>query len=293
MKYQVKDPQGQMHIIDGPEGATPDQVIAQAQKLIPQQSKPVQQSEPDWKGVVGQATKEAFMMPGTMTRKMASDPTAQAKMLPPLAGAVGAMSPIPGGATLGTVGGRQLSNLALKSYGQSDQIPSGLSQGLEAGAAVLGDVAAIPALKKASFGKQIGVAETAAGLGSVPKEAPPGSMRTAVKWIQAMKDKPLTVQEAKQFKPAIDTVLKKGWLRGTQYEPDAVQFSQKIQSTLNQIPGRAEASAGMAKAMTIPRMMNKGYQMIPKSVRHGLGYGTGVGAAGGASYELIRKLLGG
>ena len=251
--------------------------------------------KPDWKGVVKSAVTEAALpfRQGTMTRDAATNPVTQAKMLPPLAGAVGAMSPIPGGATLGTVGGRQLSNLALKSYGQSDQIPSGLSQGLEAGASVLGDVAAIPALKKASFGKQIGAAESAAGLGSVPKEAPPGSMRTAVKWIQAMKDKPLTVQEAKQFKPAIDTVLQKGWLRGTQYEPDAVQFSQKIQATLNQIPGRGEASAGMAKAMTIPRMMNKGYQMIPKSVRRGLGYGTGVGAAGGASYELIRKLLGG
>jgi len=37
MRYNVKDPQGQMHIIEGPDGATPDQVIVQAQKLIPSQ----------------------------------------------------------------------------------------------------------------------------------------------------------------------------------------------------------------------------------------------------------------
>lgn len=40
MRYQVKDPQGQMHIIEGPEGATPEQVVAQAQRLV--QSKPAQ-----------------------------------------------------------------------------------------------------------------------------------------------------------------------------------------------------------------------------------------------------------
>jgi len=33
--YEVKDPNGVSHIIDGPEGATPDEIIAQAQKVIP------------------------------------------------------------------------------------------------------------------------------------------------------------------------------------------------------------------------------------------------------------------
>lgn len=33
--YQVQDPSGAMHIIEGPEGASPDQVMAQAQNLIP------------------------------------------------------------------------------------------------------------------------------------------------------------------------------------------------------------------------------------------------------------------
>lgn len=41
-QYTVKDPQGQEHVIEGPDDATPDQVIAQAQKLIPSQAMPSQ-----------------------------------------------------------------------------------------------------------------------------------------------------------------------------------------------------------------------------------------------------------
>lgn len=35
MQYQVKDPSGQLHIIEGPNGASAGEVIAQAQKVIP------------------------------------------------------------------------------------------------------------------------------------------------------------------------------------------------------------------------------------------------------------------
>lgn len=40
MQYQVKDPSGQLHVIEGPEGASPDEVLAQAQKVIPSSTKP-------------------------------------------------------------------------------------------------------------------------------------------------------------------------------------------------------------------------------------------------------------
>lgn len=37
-KYRVKDPQGFDHVIEGPDNATPDEVLAQAQQLIPSSS---------------------------------------------------------------------------------------------------------------------------------------------------------------------------------------------------------------------------------------------------------------
>src|SRR5579863_8620638 len=37
-QYQVQDPAGQTHVIEGPDGATPDQVMAQAQALVPKPS---------------------------------------------------------------------------------------------------------------------------------------------------------------------------------------------------------------------------------------------------------------
>lgn len=246
----------------------------------------------DWGNIVGSAVKEATMRPGTMTRNLATDPTTQAQALPALAGMAGGASGIPMGASLGTIGGRQLSNMALRAYGQQDKIPSGTSQVMEAVPALAGDVFGFPQINKMLAGKQIGAAETAAGLNSVAKEAPPSGMRTAVKFINSLKDKQLTVAEAKQMKPAVDTIFQKGWLRGTQYEPEAVLLSRKIQQTLNQIPGRAQASQAMAQAMTVPRMLNKGYQMIPQSVRRGLGYGTGVGLAGGSALELIKRMMG-
>lgn len=46
MQYIVKDPKGIEHVIDGPEGATPEQVLAQAQKLIPTGGAPAEKSEP-------------------------------------------------------------------------------------------------------------------------------------------------------------------------------------------------------------------------------------------------------
>lgn len=247
---------------------------------------------PDWQGVISNAAKEALMFPETKTFKMASDPVAQAEALPVLGGLAGGASPIPGGTTLGTVVGRQLSNLALKAYGRPDLVPSGAQQIAEGGLSALGDIGAIPFMKKAYFGKQIGTAEAAANLGAVIKEAPPSGMRTAVKFIQNLKDQPFTPEEAKSLKPAVDTIFQKGWLRGTQYEPDAVAVSQAIQKSLNEIPGRAAASAGMARAMTIPRGINQLYSKIPPSVRRGLGYGTGVGLAGGTAVELIRKMFG-
>lgn len=48
--YQVKDPQGVMHEISGPDGATPDEVIAQAQRMPELNQQPPSQTEQDTGG---------------------------------------------------------------------------------------------------------------------------------------------------------------------------------------------------------------------------------------------------
>lgn len=39
MRYKVKDPEGKIHIIEGPEGANPDEIVSRAKLLIPSGSK--------------------------------------------------------------------------------------------------------------------------------------------------------------------------------------------------------------------------------------------------------------
>lgn len=72
-QYRVKDPQGQEHIIDGPEGATPDEVMAQAQSLISSNEpsyleKTASNVIPDIKGMItglmGTVKEGSFDMPG-------------------------------------------------------------------------------------------------------------------------------------------------------------------------------------------------------------------------------------
>src|SRR5690349_9894674 len=82
----------------------------------------------DYKQVIGSALKSSIQKPLSFAKNLGTNPVAMAQAIPPLAGAAGAMSPIPGGATLGTVGGRQISNEALRLLGKKDLIPSGLSQ---------------------------------------------------------------------------------------------------------------------------------------------------------------------
>ena len=172
-----------------------------------------------------------------------------------------------------------------------------MSQVAEGGLSALGDLAAIPAMKKAYFGGQIGKAEKMAGLANIEKEAPPSGMRTAVKFVQGLKNKmnetPLTPQEARSLKPALDTIFKKGWLRGSEYSADLAQVSQRVNKVLNQIPGRGEAAQGMARALTIPRKLGQAYNAVPPGVRKGISYGVGAGLGGGAGFEIIKKLLGG
>lgn len=223
-----------------------------------------------------------------------SDPVTNLKALPAVLGTAGALSPIPGGATIGTVGGRQLSNEGLRLMGRSDQIPSTMSQVGEGALSVLGDAIAIPAIKKAVLGPKIGAAETLAGLGDIEKTAPPSNVRTAIKLAQQINSKgSLTPEEAKALKPAMDSIWQNGWLSKDaykQYAPDVADASGLIQKALNSIPGRAAPAAEMAGAMTIPNMVQKVWSAVPRSVKYGMGVGTGAIGTGDLLYQALKKV---
>lgn len=290
MKYQVKDPQGNLHVIEGPDGATPDQVLARAKSLIPSKSQGT-----DYGQVVGSAIKNALVQPGSMTRDLATNPVTQAKALPELAGYAGALSPMPGGATLGTVLGRQLSNTALKAYGRPEEIPSSNSQILEGGAAALGDVAAIPFIKKAIFGKQIGAAEKAAGVVTRPPDRlpTPGNVGEVLNTLESqLKSGAITDAQTAREAYAISKYVNKNPNlvgKSDEIKVAAWRVGKLAQETLNKlVPGRLEPAQGMAKAMTIPRFIGKAYKAIPPKVRTGLELGAG----GDIVYQVINKLLG-
>lgn len=260
-KYRITAPDGNSYDVTAPDSATQDQVLAYAKMNY----KGASPQGPDWKGVVTQAAKEATMRPGTNMRSLMTDPVTQAKALPALAGTVGGLSPLPGVATLGTVVGRQLSNLALRAYGKPEEIPSTGSQIAEGGLAALGDVIAIPKLKSAYYGSKIGQAESKfPGMANVVKEAPPSSPRTAVKLAQQLEGKDLSPLDAKRYQPAIDTIYKKGYPFQSAYKmysPDFQKASAAVSSGLNKIPGRAAPAAAMAQANKIPNFIRDNIQV--------------------------------
>lgn len=257
-------------------------------------------SDVDWGGVVKDALNEARMGNGSKMRSLMTDPVTQAKALPYLLPAATAVIGMPWASTKGYVAGRGLSDAALLSYGRGDDIPSALSvdkefpyihgQVPELVGSAFSDLVTIPAIKSANSGKAIGQAEANAGLANVTKEAPPSGMRTAVKFVQNIKDKALTPEEARAMKPAIDTIFTKGWLNGTEYMSDLAKAKSNVMSVLNKIPGRAEPAQAMANAMKAPNMISKVWSSVPKSVKYGMGVGAGTVGAGDALYQVLKKI---
>lgn len=282
---------------------TPDEARAElARRELTRRGIPVDQPL-DYKKVVGSAIQNAFMQPGTTTRKLATDPITQAQALPELAGFVGALSPVPGGATLGTVPGRQLSNMALRSYGRADLIPSGGAQLAEGVLSGLGDIAAIPGLKKASYGRQIGKIEKMAGVPAA-HDIPSIPMATGAKTTgEFINDAVSSVKSSGgqgtpsywlQIKDQVDRLYRMGKDEAlTTLDKGRLKWlSQQVQKGLNAaVPGRGVPAQALAKSQTIPRFFGNAYKAIPAPIKKVLGV-AGAGGAGSAGWHLISQLLG-
>lgn len=227
--------------------------------------------------IAKQAVSEAFMQPGTNMRALATDPVTQAKALPILTGIIGGASPIPGGATLGTVGGRQLSNAALRAYGRPEEIPSAGTQIMEGALAAAGDIVAIPMAKRSFYGNQIGKAETAAGVVTrAPEKLPAaGSVGEYMTNLEAQLDS----GAMGSAQAARDAVAGMRYINGnpnivgksSDIAVQAARVSAKAQDYLNKVvPGRAVPAQAMGQAMTIPNAIGRQWNKIPPMVRRGI-----------------------
>jgi len=217
----------------------------------------VPQQPPDWKGVIGNALKEASFGKGTMSRGLMApppigNPEMQAQALPYLASTAMAGQLPFGGGTIAMGGGQALRDLSLKAQGKS--IPSVGQHASELGGVALGDIMSGLG-QKAFYGMKIGEAEKVGGLGNVEKMAPASNPRTGIKLVQQINQmESMTPEQAKSIQPAFRTIWKSGWVWSDPYKeylPDVVKASQKVQAALNQIPGRGEASKELARVMTM------------------------------------------
>lgn len=247
------------------------------------------QIDTDWKGIVGGAVKSSFKKPMAFAKDLGTNPVTMANAMPTALGTLGGVSPIPGGATMGTAAGQGLRDLSLKAM--KKPIPGLMQHGLELGGAALGDIAAIPALKKSYYGGQIGEAERAAGVvtRAPTKAVTPGSVGETLNTLEAQLDSGTikTAQEAKDAKAVISQIYKnpKIYEQTGEISVQAQRVSKKVQYLINQtIPGRVAPAQALGKAMAIPNAMKRGYQAVPWQVK--------LGVLGGGTEAVIRKLLG-
>lgn len=226
----------------------------------------------DWGGVVKDALNEARMGNGSKMRALMTDPVTQAKVLPYLTGAVGSAAPIPFGATVGTVGGRALSDAALAAYGKPEEIPSTGQHVLEGGLALAGDLTAFPAINKSRYGAQVGKAESAGGIPNLPESLKrPGGPAPTTEWIDSTKQvmdsgEKVTPKFLKQISDQIDFIFKNRKdvpLTGAD-EAKLAQLNTWAQSKLNSFaPGRAVPAANLARSQIVPNTMVNAVRKLP------------------------------
>lgn len=245
--------------------ATPEQ----KQRLIARAENAPQSFKDKILPIAKEATREAFMQPGTMTRDLATNPVTQAKALPALAGTAGAVLGKPMGATMGTVGGRQLSNAALKSYGKQEEIPSATSQVIEGALAFAGDLGPIPAINRKIFGKQVGAAEKAAGIpefvDSMKRPTGPDSTAKFIDWARKIRGNP-GGETLKQIKDEIDFIYKnRKNVPISDIDEGKLKFLGRwVQDSLNKAaPGRGDAARSLASSQKVPNMLVKAAKSVP------------------------------
>jgi hypothetical protein len=118
VQYRVKDPTGQEHIIEGPDNATPDEVISQAQKLIPTASQNQEQTQPQpsFMDTVGSVAKNVLTAPVRMVKNLT--PEKMSTQLPAIGAVAGEMIYPPGGGAVGAGLGQIGKRIADLGYGR-------------------------------------------------------------------------------------------------------------------------------------------------------------------------------
>lgn len=280
---------------------TPDQARAElARRELARRGVSVDQPV-DYKQVVGSAIKNSFVKPAAFAKDLGTNPESMANMMPALLGTVGGISPVIGGATLGTGAGQGLRDAALGAMNKP--IPSGWQHAGELGMSALSDVAAIPTIKKGVFGRQIGAIEKAQGVPPA-QDIPSIPMATGAKTTgEFINDAVSSVKSSGgkgtpeywlQIKDQVDRIYKLGKTEGlTRLDNGRLKWlSKTVQEGLNAaVPGREVPAQALADSQLIPRTLKRAYKATPDAVKKAVGI-AGLGAAGHTGWSVISKLLG-
>lgn len=280
-----------------------DQEEQERYRYLQLKSKMGSQEKPtDWKNVIGSAVKGSFQRPARYLKDLGTNPESMAGAMPAVLGTAFGLSPVPGGATMGTAAGQGLRDIALKTMNKP--VPGMMQHGLELGGAALGDVMAIPAMKRAHYGGEIGRLEGKAGV-PPPQDIPSIPMATGQKSagdfindaVTSVKSSGGTGQPMywKQIKDQVKRIYDLGAdQKLTDLDKGRLKWlNQQVQEGLNRaVPGRSVPANALAKSQTIPNFIGRNVNKLPPRMRAGAQWGTGVLAPGIAIEEIIRRLVG-
>lgn len=195
--------------------------------------------------------------------------------LPLATGGIGAVSPIPFGATAGTALGQGARDLILK--GLHKPLPSGLQHSLELGGAALGDVTAFPSINRSRIGSQIGEVEARVGvpppqqIPSLPKpmagQPVSGGLDNTIQAVERAKSQGAGSPTFwKQIKDQVDSFYGLGKdVKLTDLDKGKLKYlSAQVQQGLNAaVPGRSSLAADLAKSQVVPNAIRNVSRSIP------------------------------